>query len=113
LQGRPLSILPFGEPIKELIGLRSGPMRRHVFYAGRVQGVGFRFTAQRIAQRFAVTGWVRNLPDGRVEMVVEGSDDEAEDFLNHLAESMADNIQSVQQHDEADTGEFSGFAIVQ
>ena len=87
-------------------------MRRHIYYSGRVQGVGFRYTAHRIAQRFAVTGWVRNLPDGRVEMLVEGSADEAQAFLNRLAESMADNIQSVQQHDEAETGEFSSFEIV-
>ena len=45
-------------------------------------------------------------------MVVEGRPDEAEAFLNRLAASMADNIQSVQQHDEAETGEFSGFEIV-
>ena len=51
-------------------------MRRHLFYSGRVQGVGFRFTAQRIASGFAVTGWVRNLPDDRVEMLVEGEKDE-------------------------------------
>jgi acylphosphatase len=87
-------------------------MRRHIYYSGRVQGVGFRYTAQRIAQRFAVTGWVRNLPDGRVEMTVEGSDEEAEAFLAGLADSMADNIQSVQQRNEAETGEFSSFEIV-
>jgi acylphosphatase len=87
-------------------------MRRHVFYSGRVQGVGFRFTAQRIAQRFAVTGWVRNLPDGRVELVAEGERSEIDGFINRLAESMSDNIQSVQQHNEAETGEFSSFEIV-
>ena len=87
-------------------------MRRHVFYSGRVQGVGFRYTAQRIAQGFVGTGWVRNLPDERVEMMVEGSADEAQAFLNRLAESMADNIQSVQQHDEGETGEFSSFEIL-
>jgi acylphosphatase len=73
-------------------------MRRHLFYSGRVQGVGFRYTAQRIARSFAVTGWVRNLPDGRVELIVEG-------------DSMAGNIDGVEQLDEAATGEFSGFQI--
>jgi acylphosphatase len=87
-------------------------MRRHVFYSGRVQGVGFRYTAQRIAQSFAVTGWVRNLPDGRVELVAEGERSEIDGFINRLAESMSDNIQSVQQHNEAETGEFSSFEIV-
>lgn len=85
-------------------------MRRHLFYSGRVQGVGFRYTAQRIAQGFAVTGWVRNLPDGRVEMMVEGGE-EVEGFLNRLAESMAENIDSAEQFNEAETGEFRGFEI--
>jgi acylphosphatase len=87
-------------------------MRRHLFYRGRVQGVGFRFTAQQIARGFSVTGWVRNLPDGRVEMMVEG-DEDVERFLNRLAESMADNIDSVEQYNEAETGEFDGFEIRQ
>jgi acylphosphatase len=87
-------------------------MRRHLYYSGRVQGVGFRFTAQRIASGFPVTGWVRNLPDGRVEMMVEGSSDEGEAFLTRLAEQMSDNIRSVEQYNECETGEFSSFEIV-
>ena len=47
-----------------------------VFYEGHVQGVGFRFTVRHIAKGFDVTGWVRNLPDGRVEAVFEGSADQ-------------------------------------
>jgi acylphosphatase len=89
----------------------SAHQRRHVFYSGRVQGVGFRYTAQRIARGFAVTGWVRNLPDGRVEMMVEGNAADMEEFLQRLADSMADNIDRVEQLDEAATGEFSGFQI--
>ena len=85
-------------------------MRRHIFYNGRVQGVGFRFTAQRIAREFAATGWVRNLPDGRVEMMVEGSE-EVEGFLTRLAESMSENIDFVEQYVEAETGEFNAFEI--
>jgi len=44
---------------------------KHVIFAGRVQGVGFRFTAQRIAQRHAISGYVKNLPDGTVEMFAQ------------------------------------------
>ncbi|MBL8829940.1 MAG: acylphosphatase, partial [Planctomycetaceae bacterium] len=47
-------------------------IRRRVLFHGRVQGVGFRVTTRSIAQRFAVTGWVRNLPDGSVELLAEG-----------------------------------------
>jgi acylphosphatase len=86
-------------------------MRRHLFYSGRVQGVGFRYTAQRIARSFAVTGWVRNLPDGRVELIVEGDAADTQGFLQRLADSMAGNIDGVEQLDEAATGEFSGFQI--
>jgi acylphosphatase len=60
---------------------------RHVFYEGRVQGVGFRWTTKNIARGYEVTGWVRNLPDGRVEMQVCGETEEVEAFLEAIAES--------------------------
>lgn len=59
--------------------------RRRVLYGGRVQGVGFRFTAQRLAERFAVAGYVRNLPDGRVELVVEGEPSQLAALLDAVA----------------------------
>ncbi len=57
--------------------------------SGRVQGVGFRYTAKGVAQRFAVTGFVRNLSDGRVELVVEGDAAEVTDdaTLRRLAQA--------------------------
>jgi acylphosphatase len=58
-----------------------------VFYEGRVQGVGFRFTVRHIAKGFDVTGWVRNLTDGRVEVQVTGDEDELRAFLNGVAQS--------------------------
>lgn len=61
---------------------------RQVFYEGRVQGVGFRYTAKRLATGFEVTGWVRNLPDGRVEMQVAGEEAEISDFLVEIRESV-------------------------
>jgi acylphosphatase len=57
-----------------------------VVYAGRVQGVGFRATAVTIAQEFPVHGWVRNLPDGRVELLAEGERDQVEAFLAAVRE---------------------------
>jgi acylphosphatase len=85
--------------------------RRRIFYSGNVQGVGFRLTAQRIAGHFTISGWVRNLPDGRVETVVEGTDREIEAFLAGLGEAMQGNIESIEQHTESATGEFRGFKI--
>ena len=57
---------------------------RRAVVSGRVQGVGFRFFAERSAKKAGVVGWVRNLPDGRVETVVEGSDDAVERYLGDL-----------------------------
>lgn len=55
--------------------------RVHVFYSGRVQGVGFRITAEETAHEFGVVGWVKNLRDGRVELVAEAEEAALEDFL--------------------------------
>src|SRR5438309_1960231 len=52
-----------------------------IFYEGRVQGVGFRYSVRQIAKGFNVTGWVRNLPDGRVELQVSGEEEGANAFL--------------------------------
>ena len=61
---------------------------RKVFYSGRVQGVGFRYSAKQIASGFDVTGWVKNLDDGRVEMQVMAADeDELEAFLEDIQQS--------------------------
>lgn len=61
---------------------------RQVFYSGRVQGVGFRYSAKQIASGFDVTGWVKNLDDGRVEMQVMAADeDELEAFLEDIQQS--------------------------
>jgi acylphosphatase len=58
-----------------------------VFYEGYVQGVGFRWTVRHIASGFDVTGWVRNLPDGRVELQVTGEEAEVRAFLDAIAKS--------------------------
>lgn len=56
-------------------------IRAHVFVSGRVQGVGYRYSTVNEAQRLGVNGWVRNLPDGRVEAVFEGSRTVVEEII--------------------------------
>jgi acylphosphatase len=58
-----------------------------VFYEGNVQGVGFRWSVRHAAKGFDVTGWVRNLRDGRVELQVNGAEEEVRAFLDNIAQS--------------------------
>ncbi len=60
---------------------------KQVFYAGDVQGVGFRYTVKQIAKGFEVVGWVRNLSDGRVELQASGKGEEVAAFLKAIRES--------------------------
>ena len=68
---------------------------KQVFYEGRVQGVGFRYSVKQIAHGFDVRGWVRNLSDGRVELCAAGEVDEVDAFLKGIREShLNGNIRS-------------------
>ncbi len=58
-----------------------------IFYEGNVQGIGFRWSVRHIAKGFDVTGWIRNLVDGRVELQVNGEDKEVRAFLEAVAQS--------------------------
>lgn len=74
--------------------------RSRSLYSGRVQGVGFRYTAQRLAEGFPVVGFVRNLPDGRVELVAEGEPEVVEAFLGALMGELGGKIHSVSRTSE-------------
>jgi acylphosphatase len=60
---------------------------KRAIFEGRVQGVGFRFSVKEIAQGFDVVGWVANLPDGRVQLEVQGTKEEVEQFLEAILQS--------------------------
>ncbi len=85
--------------------------RRTYVFDGRVQGVGFRYTTQNIALQYDVHGYVRNLPDGRVELVVEGNDREMQSLVDDLRRRMNGYIRNVEAHSAPATGEFDQFFI--
>ena len=87
--------------------------RLHILYTGRVQGVGFRYTTKTVACGFDVTGVVRNLSDGRVELVAEGARPELEEFQKAIQDSEVGRF--VRQEEVAwatAKNEFRGFEIV-
>ncbi len=85
--------------------------RYDVYYAGRVQGVGFRYTVRRIADGIDVAGFVRNLPDGRVQLVAEGDPVELDRLVDGINDAMRSNIDEAEVRRGNASGEFSGFAI--
>jgi acylphosphatase len=86
--------------------------RLHAYYSGTVQGVGFRFTAERIALDLRLHGWVRNLFDGRVEVVCEGEEPDLVGFLDKMKNGpMKHYITNAQVKWREATGEFADFGI--
>ncbi len=83
--------------------------RRNVHFSGHVQGVGFRFTVCRLARERGASGYVQNLPDGRVRMVVEGDTAEVDRLVAVVEARMADYITEMQSDTLDATGEFHGF----
>jgi acylphosphatase len=87
--------------------------RIQVVYHGHVQGVGFRYTVKSLATGFEVTGTIRNQPDGRVELVAEGTREELTAFLQSVRDSGLGPLIRDEQISWSDaTNEFRGFAIV-
>ena len=88
------------------------PDRLHVYFSGHVQGVGFRYSVKQLSLEFDVTGWVKNLPDGRVELVAEGERNELETFQAAIPDAgLRRFIRDTQSHWSEGTGEFRGFEI--
>ena len=86
--------------------------RREIHYAGRVQGVGFRYTTRSIAAGLPVVGFIRNLPDGRVQLVVEGSREAIDELLARVEAELGRYIRGSEVAVRAASGEFSSFDVV-
>jgi len=90
----------------------SGKVRIEAYFSGHVQGVGFRFTSIDIADRFpGVGGFVRNLADGRVEVVAEGADEQVTAFIAAVEDAMKPYIRGVDKKQFPARGGFSDFTI--
>ena len=101
-----------GTPCESQASMKTGtPQRTIVEYTGRVQGVGFRYTARSIARRYEVGGYVRNRPDGSVELVVEGNPPEVDGFLREVRDRFSGHIRKELSDIQPATGEFSGFEV--
>ncbi len=86
--------------------------RVDVFYEGRVQGVGFRFTVQQVAKGYDVSGTVRNLADGRVHLIAQGEREEVEAFLEGIDDSgLGGNIRDKSVEWAAPDPDLLGFRI--
>ena len=85
--------------------------RRTCHFSGRVQGVGFRYTVHNLAMPHDVRGYVRNLPDGRVELVMEGPPRDMDCLLDSIRRKMSQFIKRVDTQVEPPSGAFSGFSI--
>ena len=85
---------------------------RQYLFAGRVQGVGFRYSTKNLAKGFDVLGWVKNLPDGRVELQIQGDVEELDEFLQELQDSpLGHHIQEQEERTVPLLDNVHGFSI--
>jgi acylphosphatase len=82
-----------------------------VFFTGRVQGVGFRYTTLQVAREYEVSGLVKNLADGRVQLEVEGKADEVSAFVTALEQRMHGYVRKTERSSDIRPAQFSGFVI--
>lgn len=80
-------------------------------FKGKVQGVGFRYTVCRIAEQLPITGYVRNLPDGSVELVAEATEQVLSELMDAICSEMDNNIHEHTSDSCRPTGEFTAFRI--
>jgi acylphosphatase len=83
----------------------------HVYYSGKVQGIGFRYTIQDIASSFKVCGWVKNLSDSRVEVLAEAEEDTLGSFLKQINQRFSRYIKEANVEWQPASGEFRDFLI--
>ena len=83
----------------------------HLYYSGRVQGIGFRYTVQDIANQQKVYGWVKNLSDGRVEVLAEAEKDALAIFIEQISQHFSQHIKEVNSIWQPASGQFRDFQV--
>jgi acylphosphatase len=84
-----------------------------VHFTGRVQGVGFRYQSLQVSKEFEVTGYVKNLSDGRVQLEAEGEKAEVDAFIAAIEERMHGHVRKVERSSTRRPAQFQGFSIQQ
>ena len=84
---------------------------KHIIFTGRVQGVGFRFTAFHTANRYRLTGFVRNCPDGTVEMLAQGLSEDIDDCIRKIKESFTGYIRETKIEQVPPDPQYTDFKI--
>ena len=83
----------------------------HIYYSGKVQGIGFRYTVQDVASVLKIYGWVKNLNDGRVEVLAEAEEDTLDSFLGQVNQHFSRYIKEVNVEWQPASGEFRDFQV--
>jgi acylphosphatase len=84
---------------------------KHIIYIGRVQGVGFRFTAYHVANRYKLTGFVRNVPDGTVEMLAQGPDTNIDNCIQEIKDSFSGYVRETKIEEAPFNPQYTEFKI--
>jgi acylphosphatase len=84
---------------------------KHIVFSGEVQGIGFRFTANRLAGRYSVTGFVRNLPDGNVEMLIQGSEQDIRHCIAEIQDSFRGYIRNTKTDSVPPNPSYTNFRV--
>lgn len=84
---------------------------KHVIFSGRVQGVGFRYTTRRVADRYNLTGWVKNLPNGTVEAFFQGTEAAIQACLDELNDCFSGYIRNTKITPQPPNPKYTGFEI--
>lgn len=87
-------------------------MKKHIFISGRVQGVGFRHFTRKNAEALGVKGWVKNLPDKRVEAIFQGSEEKVDELIQRCKKGpVASFVQDIKVRDAKDETVYKSFEV--